>query len=196
MGRVGVFNYLTVDGFYAGPHGETDWFQSIEKDAEFEKYSQGMRRRALRATGAGNVLVFGRTTYEMMKSYWPTPVAIKNDPGFAKVMNDSDKIVFSRTLQRVEEGPIWKNVTLLHEIRPAEITKLKKRKGLTILGSGTVVQQFANLGLVDEYTFVVVPVILGAGKPMLKDVQETSLKLLEGRAFKNGVLVLRYQPVR
>ncbi len=67
---------------------------------------------------------------------------------------------------------------------------------MTILGSGTIVQQFANLNLIDEYSLVVVPVILGAGKPLFKDVKNMNLKLLDARAFKNGIVLLRYQPMR
>ncbi len=138
--------------------------------------------------------MFGHTTYEMMKSYWPTPDAIKNDPGMAEVVNNNPKIVFSKTLESAEEGPNWKNIRILNEMRPEEILKLKEKEDITIIGSGTIVQQLANLDLIDEYGLVVVPVILGAGKPLFKDVKKTKLKLLEARAFKNGVVVLKYRP--
>ena len=106
------------------------------------------------------------------------------------------KIVFSRTLQHVEEGPHWKNMRLFHEIKPEAILELRDQSGpgLTILGSGSIVQQFANLGLIDEYALVVIPVVLGAGKALFKDVKQTGLKLLEARSFKNGVVWLRYRP--
>ena len=131
----------------------------------------------------------------MMKSYWPTPDAIKNDPGMAKVVNNSQKIVFSKTLKSVEEGPNWKNIKLFHEIKPEEIIKLKEQGGedFTILGSGSIVQQFANLGLIDEYQLVIVPIILAAGKPLFKNVKKMNLKLLEARSFKNGIVLLHYQ---
>jgi dihydrofolate reductase len=67
---------------------------------------------------------------------------------------------------------------------------------MTILGSGSIVQQFANLNLIDEYTLVVVPVILGNGKPLFKDVKMANLELLETRSFKNGIALLRYKPVK
>jgi dihydrofolate reductase len=114
----------------------------------------------------------------------------------ARVMNTSPKIVFSKTLRSVEEGPNWKNIRILDEIRPKEILKLKEKEDITILGSGTIVQQLANLGLIDEYNLVVVPIILGVGKPLFKDVKKTNLKLLEARTFKNGIVLLRYQPIR
>ena len=85
-----------------------------------------------------------------------------------------------------------------HEIKPEEIVKLKEQegKGMTILGSGTIVQQLTTLGLIDEYQLVVVPVVLGSGKALFKDVKNTNLKLLEARAFGNGVVLLRYQPTK
>ncbi len=189
MKKITVFNHVTVDGFFAGPHGEIDWFMLIKIDDEWNKYTH-------RQSKSGNTLIFGHTTYEMMKSYWPTPDAIKNDPNMAKVVNNSPKIVFSKTLQSVEEGPNWKNITLFHEIKPEEILKLKEERDMTILGSGTIVQQFVNLNLIDEYALVVVPVILGAGKPLFKEVKNMNLKLHEARAFKNGIVLLRYQPMR
>ena len=187
MRTITVFNHVTADGFFAGPHGEINWFKSIQKDDEYDKYTHAQSK-------SGGALIFGRTTYEMMKSYWPTPDAIQNDPGMAKVVNNSPKIVFSRMLQSVEEGPNWKNIKLFHAIEPEEILKRKEERDLTILGSGTIVQQFANLGLIDEYLLVVVPVILGAGKSLFRDVKKMNLKLLEGRTFKNGIVLLHYRP--
>ena len=181
---------MTVDGFFAGPHGEIDWFKVIKKDDEYDAYIHEQSSRS------GNKLIFGHTTYDMMKSYWPTPDAIRNDPGMAQVVNNSPKIVFSKTLKNAEEGPNWKNIRLFHEIKPEEIVRLKEQEGkdFTILGSGTIVQQFANLGLIDEYHLVTIPVILGAGKSLFKDVNNMNLKLLGARAFKNGIVLLKYRP--
>ena len=189
MRKITVFNHVTVDGFFAGPHGEIDWFKVIKRDSEYDAFTGENSK-------SGGELMFGHTTYEMMKASWPTPEARKNSPEMAAVVNNSPKIVFSKTLKSVEEGPYWKNITLFHEIKPEEIIKLKEQdgKGITILGSGTIVQQLANFGLVDEYGLVVVPIILGAGKPLFKDIKKPNLKLLEARSFKNGLVWLRYQP--
>ena len=190
MRKTSVFIHVTVDGFFAGPNGEIDWFKVIKKDDEWDKYTHDQSSRS------GNTLIFGHTTYEMMKTYWPTADAIKNDPIMARVVNNSPKIVFSKMLQSVEEGKNWKNIRLFNEIRREEIVNLKEQEGkdFTILGSGTIVQQFANLGLIDEYQLVIVPIVLGAGKPLFKDVKKTNLKLLEARAFKNGIVLLKYRP--
>ena len=75
-----------------------------------------------------------------------------------------------------------------------ELRNLKREEDITILGSGTIVQQLANLGLIDEYALIVVPIILGEGKPLFKDVPKTNLRLIEQRAFRNGIVLLRYQP--
>ena len=187
MNKITVFNFVSLDGFFAGPHGEIDWFKSIKPDKEFDEYSRG------NAEGE-SILIFGRTTYDMMKSYWPTAQAVKDEPAMAKKLDFGAKMVFSKKLKKAVDGDNWKNTTLFNEINPAEIRKFirKKNKGAVILGSGSIVAQFANLGLIDEYTLVVAPVVLGAGKSMFKGVKKTGLKLLEAKPFKNGVVLLKY----
>ncbi len=186
MKKISVFNHVTIDNFYTGPNGEIDWFKEIKPDEEWHKYTHSQAR-------GSSTLIFGRTTYEMMKSFWPTQEAIKSDPAMAKAVNESPKIIFSKTLKNVEEGPRWKNVILHHEINPDEIIKLKKKSDLTILGSGSIVQQFTNLNLIDEYFLVVVPVILGKGKSFFDGVDKKNLKLVEAKSFKNGIVLLHYQ---
>ena len=186
MGRASAFVHVTIDGLFAGPHGEIDWFKTIRKDDQYEAYTH-------RQSQSGGTLIFGRTTYEMMKTYWPTPEAIKADPAMAEVVNASPKLVFSRKLGGVEEGPNWKNIELLHAIDPQDIRRRKQRDGdLTILGSGSIVRQFSNQGLLDDYTLVIVPIVLGSGKRLFDEVRQTELALLESRSFENGLVVLRY----
>jgi dihydrofolate reductase len=163
MKKISVFNHVTVDNLFSGPDGEIDWFQGVHDD-EWNRYAQehaGLPR---------NTLMFGRTTYEMMKSWWPTPAAMQMDPVMAEVMNNSPKIVFSSQLKNVEDEPNWKNTRVFHQIDQDEIRNLKQKENITILGSGTIVQQLANLGLIDEYTLVVVPIILGEGKPLFSEL--------------------------
>jgi dihydrofolate reductase len=188
MSTIGVFNHVTVDGMFAGPNGEIDWFKAIGQDDEYDRYTHQQSQ-------GGSALLFGRKTYEMMKSFWPTEEAIKSDPGMAETMNSSRKIVASRSLARVEEGPNWKNVELVREIDRDQLLKLKKSADITILGSGSIVQQLANLGLIDSYQLMVVPIVLGAGQPLFKDVETTNLSLVESRGFKNGLVMVNYRPV-
>ncbi len=182
-----MFNSVTVDGFFAGPNGEIDWFKHNDELNEF----------SIEQSKSGDTLIFGHTTYEMMASYWPTPDAMKTYPVVAGIMNSIPKIVFSKTLKEVKEGPNWENIKLFHEIKPEEIVKLKEQRGreIAILGSGTIVQQFANLGLIDEYRLLVHPVVLGAGKPLLKNAKKMNLKLLDTRTFGSGIVLLTYKPV-
>jgi dihydrofolate reductase len=188
MGKIVVFTHVSVDGYFAGPNGEIDWFKN--QDDEDRKFS------AEASKGSGT-LIFGHTTYEMMAAYWPTPEAMKGNPDVARVMNATPKIVFSKTMKPVKDGPLWKNVRVFREINREEILKLKEEaeRDFVILGSGSVVQQFARLGLIDEYQLMVNPVILGAGKYLFKDVNRMNLKLLEERTFGNGRIFLRYRPV-
>ena len=185
MSRLVVFNQVTLDGYFTDANGDMSW--AHQNDPEWNEFVEE------NASG-GSVLVFGRITYEMMKSYWPTPEAIKNDPRMADVMNNSPKIVFSRTMKRAEEGPNWKNITLLHEIDRGEIRKLKETRDITILGSGSIVQQLASAGLIDEYQLSIVPIVLGAGKSLFKDVRTMNLNRVTARTFQNGIVLLTYRP--
>lgn len=189
MRRIVVFNNVTVDGFFAGPHGEIDWFKA-DRDPEYDEFSRAQSK-------TGGALIFGRTTYQMMESYWPTPEAMESNPEMAEVMNNIEKIVFSKTLRAVDERDNWRNVRLLHEIRAEDILELKEQNGkdIAILGSGSIVQQLTDLGLIDEYQLVVHPVILGAGKSLLAGVETKNLRLMQTRAFKNGIVWLCYQPL-
>jgi dihydrofolate reductase len=189
MGRLASFTHVSIDGFFAGPHGEIDWFKAVPKADDYEAYTHAQ-------AGAGDTLLMGRTTYEQMKSYWPTPEAIKADPRMAEVVDESPKIVFSKSLKNAPEGPHWKNITLLHAIDSRDIQKRKEQAEgpLTILGSGSIVQQLSNLGLIDEYCLVLVPVVLAKGKPLFEGVEMKELKLLESRTFENGLNVMRFEP--
>lgn len=186
MKKISVFNFISIDGFFARPNGEIDWFKVVKPDEEWFNYTH-------QQAGTNGTLIFGHTTYEMMKSFWPTPEAIKMDPGMADSVNLSSKIVFSKTLKNVKEEENWKNITVLNEIDKEEICAIKSRTDMTILGSGTIVQQFTNLDLIDEYSLVVVPIILGAGIPMFKNVKEKSLSLVDVKKFNNGVVLQKFK---
>ncbi|MEP6661226.1 MAG: dihydrofolate reductase family protein [Acidimicrobiales bacterium] len=127
----------------------------------------------------------------MMSSAWPSDEAHADQPGMADVMAKSPKILFSTSLRQVEEGPRWQNVELRHEIDGKALRA--EARDFTTLGSGSVVQQLTRLGLVDQYTFVVNPVVLGDGKNAFKGVDTSELKLSESRSFKNGLVWLTYE---
>ena len=130
----------------------------------------------------------------MMASYWPTPIAIKNDPIVAEGMNNADKIVFSRTLKKVE----WNNTRLVKDNIVEEVKKMKKQPGkdMTVLGSGSILTLFADHGLIDEYQIMVDPVVLGNGTSIFKGIKhKLDLKLTRTITFKSGVVPLCYRPV-
>ena len=187
MRKIIAFDLVTVDGLFAGPNGEIDW----------HNYDDEMGRHSLEQLKSLGALIFGKTTYELMASYWPTPDGVKGEPVVAGIMNSIPKIVFSKTLQEVKDGPLWKNVKVFHEIKPEEIIKMKEQGGgdIAIFGSGIIVQQLTNLGLIDEYRLIVNPLILGNGKPLFKDVNDKlKLKLVNARVFENGNVLLSYAP--
>lgn len=186
MGRLVAFNSVTLDGYFAGKNGDISWAKA-HQDPEFNAFVES------NAVGGGT-LVFGRITYELMASYWPTPMAAKNDPVVAERMNNLPKVVFSRTLARAP----WNNTKLVKGDLTAEIRKLKAEPGrdMTILGSGSIVSQLAQEGLIDEFQFVVNPVVLGKGKTMFEGVKSAfALKLTRTRTFNSsGIVLLCYAP--
>jgi dihydrofolate reductase len=189
MRKIIVFNLVTVDGLFAGPNGEIDW----------HNYDDEMGAYSVEQLGSLGALIFGKTTYELMASYWPTPAGVNGEPVVAGIMNNIPKIVFSRALKEVRDGPLWKNVRVFHEIRPDEIIKMKEQEGgdIAIFGSGTIVQQLTNLGLIDEYRLIVNPLILGDGKALFKDIKDNlKLKLVNTKVFKNGNVLLVYEPTK
>jgi dihydrofolate reductase len=183
MGRISTYLQVSLDGYFAGPNGEIDWFKN-NPDPEFEELS-------LERAQGNSTLLFGRTTYEMMSSAWPSDEAHEAQPGMADVMAKSPKIVFSRSLREVEEGPRWENVELRHDIDASALRA--DDRDFTTLGSGSVVQQLMQLGLVDDYSFVVNPIILGEGKNAFAGVDMKQLELAEARSFKNGLVWVTYQ---
>jgi dihydrofolate reductase len=186
MRRLTVFNQVSLDGYIADANGDMSFAHRAEPDAEWDSFVAG------NASGGGT-LVFGRVTYQMMESYWTTPLAMKNDPVVTAGMNDMDKIVFSRTLDTVS----WKNTRLMKGDIAAEVRKLKKGPGtgMAILGSGSIVSQLAQEGLIDEFQVVVIPVVLGAGKTMFEGGKKRlAMKLTSSRVFGNGSVLLCYKP--
>ena len=128
------------------------------------------------------------------QSFWPTEEAIRTDPLVAAGMNKAEKIVFSRTLDRAD----WNNTRLVKDGMVAEVRRLKQGAGkdLTVLGSGSIVAQLAQEGLIDEYEVLLNPVVLGKGKTMFEGVKDRfSLKLKKTRVFGNGNVLLTYEPV-
>lgn len=188
MRKLVVFNLVTLDGYIAGPNGEIDWHNV---DDEFQDFTHERLKNKIFDT-----LIFGRVTYDLMAGFWPSPAALAEDPITAEYMNTTPKIVFSKTLGEVTDGPHWKNVTVFKEIEGEMIQELKNKPGgdIGIFGSSTIIGRFAALNLIDEYQLLLNPIVLGVGKPLFKDFPKTGMRLLETRPFRNGNVFLRYRP--
>jgi dihydrofolate reductase len=184
MRKLIMFNLITLDGFFEGLNREIDW-HSV--DEEFNDYS-------IQQLNQVDTILFGRVTYQMMASYWPTKEAIRDDPIVAGLMNNSPKIVFSNIMQSAD----WQNTSLIRGDAVEAILKLKQLPGkdLVIFGSGKLTSSLASIGLIDEYRLIVNPIILGGGNPLFRELKgRLHLKLINSKVFKNGNVLLCYQPV-
>ncbi len=193
--RIVMFNQVSADGFFSAPDGGLDW---VVSDPEIQA-------RAVQGMPYTDTLLFGRRTYQQFASFWPLALkdlnangphgSNKRDPAFSAManwLNDTKKLVFSKSLQEAS----WNNSELLNELEPKHIQALKKAPGkdLLLFGSATLVSQLSEHGLIDEYRFVVSPVLLGQGKTLLGEMAaRVSLKLVEAKAFASGNVMLTYQ---
>jgi dihydrofolate reductase len=182
MRRLSVFDQISLDGYFVDGQGDMSW--AHKSDPEWSGFASE------NASGGGE-LVFGRVTYEMMASYWPSAQAAANAPVVAENMNARAKVVFSRTLERAT----WANTTLLKGDLLAEVRELKAKAGpeLVILGSGSIVAQLTAARLIDAYQLVMVPIVLGSGRTLFSGSSRQSLSLVRSRAFENGNVVLWYE---
>jgi dihydrofolate reductase len=143
-----------------------------------------------------DLLVYGRKTYELMVPYWPDVAkdqsATKADREFARTFESINKIVFSQSLDSAED----KNTRIVRTNLRDEILKLKQEQGKSILVGGVgIPSQLIELGLVDEYHFVVHPIVAGEGRRLLEGVslpEKLQLTLVDSKIFKSGCVALRY----
>jgi dihydrofolate reductase len=184
MRKLLVFNQVSLDGYFTDDKGDISW--AHRSDPEWNAWTEENAK-------GGGVLVFGRITYDMMASFWPTPAALETMPVVAKQMNDLPKVVFSRTMDRAT----WQNTKLVKTGLVDEVRRMKKESGdgMVIMGSGTIVSQLAQVGLIDEFQIVVNPIVLGKGRTMFEGVKDKlNFKHTSTRTFGNGNTVLNYEP--
>ncbi len=180
MRKVIMWDMVSVDCFFEAPGHDIGWFVFEDELAAYIGETQ---------LEAGTLL-FGRVTYELMAAYWPSA-----EGEIATFMNNVEKFVFSRTLQRAD----WNNTTLVSGDAVGEVEKLKKRDGGTIFiyGSADFAATLTAKGLVDEYRLGINPVLLGEGTPLFQNIPErTKLALTHVRPLKSGVVILHYLPAR
>jgi dihydrofolate reductase len=176
-----LFNAITLDGFFEGPGNDLSWHRV---DDEFNKFAWEQIRGV-------DAIMFGRKTYELMASYWPTPESAADDPVTAELMNIWPKIVFSRTLK----DAAWNNTHLVNNAVD-EVRRLKEHPGkpLIIFGSANLSTSLMKAGLIDQFNLMVMPVVLGNGTPLFQGINsQLNLTLAGTRAFANGNVLLTYR---
>jgi dihydrofolate reductase len=174
---------MTLDGF-------CDHTAGIADDEIHRHYAELL--------GNADTILFGRITYQLMESYWPS--VVKNPTGnkpiddFAVTIDNILKIVFSRTLTSVE----WKNTRLKKEDLKEEVVELKQQAGKKIfVGSPSLIVGLTQLELIDEYQLTVHPIVLGSGLPLFNNLKKRiNLKLLNTKRFGCGAVTLYYEPAR
>jgi dihydrofolate reductase len=183
-----VQEFVTVDGLAAGPNGETGFIP------EGTRGDSGVAENQMRFMDTIDTIVLGRATYEMFAGYWPT--ATGEDAPFAKKINATPKIVFSKTLDRAPWGS-WDEATITRDDPRDEIPRLREGEGkhLVVWGSLSLVHSLTEAGLVDEYQLWLLPVVLGGGRPLFAEgVGSIPMELLEAKTSEKGATLLRYEP--
>ena len=186
MRKLIAFNHVTLDEYFVGVNGDFSWARRGNDDPEYAGFVAENASR-------GDELLFGRVTYELMASYWPTALADQHGPAVAAGMNRAPKVVFSRTLEQAS----WSNTRLIKGPLTAEIRKLKEEPGpaMSILGSGRIISQLALENVIEEYQMMVDPVALGHGRTMFDGIPKAlDLKLTSTRTFRNGKVFLCFAP--
>jgi len=194
MRKVIISMVMSLDGFICGPDGELDW---EVRDPETNAFVVAELLQTV------DTMLLGRVLFEGFQMAWPAMGADPKSPKelveFAHWIEDSPKIVFSKTLDKVG----WKNTTLVEVKNNDDIVnvvkKLKNEQGgdMVVFGGARFAQTLVELGLVDEYRLKLQPIVLGKGLALFKDVKNRrNLKLIKSQAFKSGVVALYYQSAK
>ncbi|MBO7744386.1 dihydrofolate reductase [Paenibacillus sp. MWE-103] len=186
MRKLVLFMHVSLDGYASDANGGLGW---IPYNEEFEQYAE----EVVAEVGSP---VYGRKTYQLMESYWPTvledPNASKHEMEHAKWLQAVKKIVISGTMDKAE----WDNTLLIKDNIAEEIKALKEQPGknLVIFGSPGAAKTLLELGLIDEFLLTICPVVLGSGKSAFDGgVEKIKLKLLSSRTFNSGIIATRYE---
>jgi dihydrofolate reductase len=188
MRKLIFFMHASLDGFVAGLNGEMDWI----------KFNDAMFDFVGTITDKADTALYGRVTYQMMESYWPTaaqkPNASKHDIEHSIWYKKVSKVVLSKTMKETGQN----NTKVISENISDNINKLKQQDGKNILifGSPSASNSLLNKGLVDEFWIFVNPILLGKGIPLFKDISESvKLSLIETKTFDIGVITLHYKKI-
>lgn len=185
MVKLTAFTFISLNGFYKGPNEDISWHQHGDEEAEY----------SVESLKSKDILLFGRVTYEMMKSFWTSKMAFETFPAVAEGMNNSDKVVFSKTLKSTD----WKNTKIINENLIDNISELKQtsKRNITLLGSGAILNQLSNANLVDEYQIMIDPLFISKGEPILDNLNKNiKLELTQSKIFKSGTILLYYKVIQ
>lgn len=180
--KLTVFNNVSLDGFFTDASGDMSWAHA--RDEEWQRFTN-------ENAGGEAEVIYGRKTWQLMASFWPTPQAKQMLPTVASSMNRMRKYVISRSLQKAE----WENSQLIRGDLATEVRRLKSESGpgLLIMGSGEIVSQLTQAGLIDHYQIVTVPIVIGKGRSLFEGVTaRPRLTLEKTRSFGNGNVVAWY----
>lgn len=191
MRKLIVFNNLTLDGVMQAPGGaDEDRRNGFEHGGWALPYQdEVMGQIAADGMAEGGPLLFGRWTYESFYSYWPQ----QTDNPYTAVLNQSQKYVASRTLS----DPLpWENSTLLRGEAVDTVADIKKEAGkdIVVLGSGRLLETLILNDLVDQYTLLIHPLVLGQGQRMFTEGHHAALSLVDVKPTTTGVLIATYSP--
>ncbi|MFE9257744.1 dihydrofolate reductase family protein [Streptomyces sp. NPDC006879] len=187
MRKIILMMSISLDGYIEGPGHDIGWHQ-VDDD---------LHRHFNEQLAAMGGFLSGRRTHELMASFWPTadgdPASSAPMVEFARIWRDKPKVVYSRTLRRAD----W-NTTVAHAVEPDEVRALAQRSsGDLTLSGAELATSFGRLDLIDEYRLYVHPVLLGRGSPLFSSTAERRpLRLVESRAFGNGVVLMRHEVLR
>lgn len=180
----------SIDGFFEGPNHDLSWHNV---DDEFNQFAIDQLTRT-------DLFLWGRRTYQLMESYWPKatrdPTMSPYDLEVARLMNNTQKFVFSKTLEDVSETENWRNVKLIREFDPEMIRRLKEEPGKEIgVGGSNLALSLIKAGLIEELRIMVVPVVLAKGSTLFQGMEaKLNLQLTRTRRFTSGNLLLCYRP--
>ena len=190
MRKLYTFMSVSIDGYFEGPNHDISWHNV---DSESNKFATEMLKKT-------DLFLWGRRIYQLMEAYWPgaaeDPSTSNDNREIAQLMNNTDKVVFSKTLERVEATKNWKVSKLVRKYDPNEIRRLKSLEGKEInVGGPDLAASFLRDGLIDELRFMVNPIAIGKGTPIFQGLEERmKLELIETRQFRSGNELLYYRP--
>lgn len=181
--------HVSLDGFVAGLNREMDWIKVDEEIFDLV----GKR------TEESDTALYGRVTYELMESYWPTaaekPNASKHDLEHSKWYNSVAKVVLSKSMQ----GQILDNTTIISDHLAKRIAQLKQQTGkeIIIFGSPGAAQSLMQEDLIDGYWLFINPILLGEGIPLFPRLEDhKKLRLVSSHVFQSGVVAIQYEHIR